>query len=299
MKKILLGMASIAALSAAVPAAAQYPNQYPSQYPNQYPGQNSMGYGFDVRIGHLETRLRAGVQQGTITPREARPLHMQLRALSRLERMYSLNGVSRQERADLQHRFRILRQQIRIADSGGYDRYDRDDRYSADDERYGRNARFDRDGDGWDDRDANRDGRRDVDSRYDSNRDGWDDRDRDRDGDWEDDRDDDRSDRRARIDGNRDGFDDRDVDRDGRWEDDRDEGRYRERDNRGLVEIDGAIGAGLRVGQRAPANLDAVPYAYRGQYRDGENAYYRSDGRSIFQIDARSRTVVRIYPMSR
>ena len=296
MKKILLGMASIAALSAAVPAAAQYPNQYPSQYP----GQNSMGYGFDVRIGHLETRLRAGVQQGTITPREARPLHMQLRALSRLERQYSLNGISRQERADLQHRFRILRQQIRVADSGGYDRYDRDDRYDADDERYGRDARFDRDGDGWDDRDANRDGRRDVDSRYDSNRDGWDDRDHDRDGRWEDDRDDDRSDRRARIDGNRDGFDDRDLDRDGRWEDDRDEGRDRSR-GRGLLDqvIDGSIGASLRVGQRAPATLDDVPDEYRGQFRDSDSAYYRTDGRSIFQIDARTRTVVRIYPMSR
>jgi len=287
-------MASIAALSAAVPAAAQYSNQ-------SYPNQNSMSYGFDARIGHLETRLRAGVQQGTITPREAGPLRLQLRALARLERQYSLNGLSRQERADLQQRFRSLRQQIRVADSGGYDRYDRDDRYSADDDRYGREARFDRDGDGWDDRDANRDGRWDVDSRYDSNRDGWDDRDRDRDGRWDDDVTERRSDLRDRIDANRDGFDDRDFDRDGRWDDDRDEGRYQPRDNRGLVErvIDGAMGGGLSVGQRASADLDAVPYEYRGQYRDSDSAYYRSDGRSIYQIDARAHAVVRVYPMSR
>ncbi len=294
MKKILLGVASIAALSAAVPAAAQYSRQY-------VPNQNSMNYGFDVRIGHLETRLRAGMQQGTITPREAQPLRIRLRELSRLERQYSLNGLNRQERADLQQRFRNLRQQIRVADSGGYDRYDRDDRYTADDERYGRDARFDRDGDGWDDRDGNRDGRWDVDSRYDSNRDGWDDRDRDRDGRWEDDLADDRSDRRDRIDANRDGFDDRDFDRDGRWDDDREDGRYQARDNRGLVEqmVDGVFGGGLRVGQRAWANLGAVPNQYRGQYRDNDSAYYRSDGRSIYQIDARAHTVVRIYPMSR
>lgn len=294
MKKILLGMASIAALSAAVPAAAQYPNQY-------YPGQSSMSYGFDVRIGHLETRLRAGIQQGTITPREARPLRLQLRELARLERQYSLNGLSRQERADLQQRFRYLRQQIRIADSGGYDRYDRDDRYSADDDRYSRDARFDRDGDGWDDRDANRDGRLDVDSRYDRDRDGWDDRDRDRDGRWDDDLADERPDRRDRIDVDRDGFDDRDFDRDGRWEDDRDEGRYEPRANRGPVErvIDGTIGGGLRIGQRASADLGAVAYEYRGQYRDSDSAYYRSDGRSIYQIDARTHRVVRVYPVSR
>jgi hypothetical protein len=269
MKKILLGMASIVTLSAAIPAAAQYPTRYPDQ--------NPMSYGFDVRIGHLETRLQAGVQQGTITLREARPLRLQLRELARLERLYSLNGLTRQERGDLQQRFRILRQQIRVADNGGYDRYDRDDRYSAADDRYGRDIRedrIDRNGDGWDDRDRDRDGRRDdgmADARSD------------------------------RIDANRDGFDDRDFDRDGRWEDDRDEARYQPRDNRGLVErmIDGTIGGGLRVGQRASADLSAVPYEYRGQYRDSGNSYYRSDGRAIYQIDARTHTVVRIYALNR
>jgi hypothetical protein len=42
-----------------------------------------------------------------------------------------------------------------------------------------------------------------------------------------------------------------------------------------------------------------VPYAYRSQYRDGERAYYRSDGRQIYQIDPRTQTVVRIYAMTR
>ena len=56
---------------------------------------------------------------------------------------------------------------------------------------------------------------------------------------------------------------------------------------------------GLRVGQRASANLGSVPYAYRSQYRDGDNVYYRSDDRNIYQIDARTQTVVRVYSMNR
>ncbi len=42
-----------------------------------------------------------------------------------------------------------------------------------------------------------------------------------------------------------------------------------------------------------------MPYAYRNQYRDGSGVYYRSDGRNIYQIDARTQTVARIYPMTR
>jgi hypothetical protein len=72
--------------------------------------------------------------------------------------------------------------------------------------------------------------------------------------------------------------------------------------NRGGVAgfVDSMVGAGcLRVGQRATANLGGVPYEYRGQYRDGGGVYYRSDGRSIYQIDARTNTVLSIYPIGR
>jgi hypothetical protein len=142
----------------------------------------------------------------------------------------------------------------------GDDRYDRDGRYSRGDDMYDRNN------DGWDDRDGNRDGRWDVDARNDSNRDGW---------------------------------DDRDYNRDGRW--DNDQG-YQPAADRGVVGqiLDRVTGnGGLRVGQRASADLGAVPYAYRSQYRDGSGAYYRSDGRQIYQIDPRTQTVVRVYAMSR
>jgi hypothetical protein len=67
--------------------------------------------------------------------------------------------------------------------------------------------------------------------------------------------------------------------------------------------IDSVLGRenchGLRVGSRATGNLYSVPSQYRYQYRDGNGVYYRSDGRAIYQIDARSNTVLRVYPMDR
>lgn len=56
---------------------------------------------------------------------------------------------------------------------------------------------------------------------------------------------------------------------------------------------------GLRVGQRATGDLYGVPYEYRNQYRDGNGIYYRSDGRMIYQIDARTNTVLRVYAQPR
>lgn len=264
MKKIIIALAATSALAVGMPAAAQ-----------------NAGGNIQLRIGQLQTQLQTGVQSGAISRNEAVPLRQQLRQLTRLERQYAQDGISGQERSALQHRINSLRQGIRLAARTGDSRYDRDDdRYDRDDDRYGRgddrygrgdgDGRWDRDNDGWDDRDGNRDGRWDVDSRNDSNRDGWDDRDRDR---------------------------------DGRWDDDDDDGRYgQQTDNRGILGqvIDRVTGnGGLRVGQQASANLGAVPSAYRGQYRDGNGAYYRSDGTRIYQIDARTHTIARIYAMNR
>ena len=54
---------------------------------------------------------------------------------------------------------------------------------------------------------------------------------------------------------------------------------------------------GLQVGQRVTGNLGAVPYEYRNQYRDGSGYYHRSDGRTIYRIDARTQTVIGVYPI--
>jgi hypothetical protein len=264
-KTIFIALAATSAVAAVAPASAQ-----PGYGGNGY-GGNGYGNGnVEVRADQLEMRLQAGIRSGAITRAEAMPLREQLRQLTRLETLYGRDGISGRERADLQQRINSLRQDIRMAERGADGRYGRDDeRYDRDDDRYSRgdvDSRYDRDNDGWDDRDGNRDGRWDVDSRYDSNRDGYDDRDRNRDGRW-----------------------------------DNDEG-YQETDGRGVVGqvIDRITGnGGLRVGQRVSSDLGGLPYAYRAQYRDSANVYYRSDGRQIYQIDARTQTVMRVYAMNR
>ena len=64
--------------------------------------------------------------------------------------------------------------------------------------------------------------------------------------------------------------------------------------------IEGVLGRNdncynLRVGARASGNLYSVPSQYRYRFRDGNGVYYRSDGRNIYQIDARTQTVLRVY----
>jgi hypothetical protein len=56
-------------------------------------------------------------------------------------------------------------------------------------------------------------------------------------------------------------------------------------------------GGGLQVGQRAPSGLYGVPYQHQAHFRDGNGVYYRSDGRQIYQIDARTHTVSQILPI--
>lgn len=116
MKKTLLLMTALAAIAAA-PAAAQYAPQG-----NAYARG---GVGLDHRIAQLETRLEAGIRAGTIDRREARRLRDELRTLNRLEARYSRDGLSREEHADLQRRIQALRRDIRTADRGSYDRYER------------------------------------------------------------------------------------------------------------------------------------------------------------------------------
>jgi len=276
MNKLIIALAATTALAAATPAAAQF-----------------AGGNLQVRIGDLQTQLQAGVRGGTITRAEAMPLRDQLRQLSDLERHYRQGGFTVQERSEIQSRIASLRQGIRIASTNADDRYDRRDR-----------------DDRWSDRDCPPGLERKENGCLPPGQVGRD----GRDGRWGDD------DRRGgTVDRNRDGYDDRDLNRDGRidsneWriagdgrydrDDDRDDDRYEDRDRRGGVGgvLDGLLGRDtLRVGQRvtASARLGSVPYEYRDQYRDGNGVYYRSDARSIYQIDARTDTVLRIYPLNR
>jgi hypothetical protein len=111
MKRPLFLVTAISALCAAAPGAAQ----------------NSWRHGldtrFDARISQLQARLDAGIRAGTIDRREAWSLRRQLNDLSRLEQRYSYGGFTAYERADLQRRIQSVRQDIRVADAGRWDRY--------------------------------------------------------------------------------------------------------------------------------------------------------------------------------
>jgi hypothetical protein len=288
MKKLWITMTALSALAVTTPAAAQ---------------SWGSGAAIQVRVNQLETRLDAGVRRGTIPRSQAPRLRSQAQQLRQLEARYRVGGISSRERADLQMRIDNLDSQIRYAERWGY--------------RYENRGWSDRNSDGWDDRDANRDGSWDVDRRYDRNDDGWDDRDTNRDGRWDNDqgyrdqsygRDGRLDDRSTDRDG--DGWDDRDRNRDGRLDydpsygpsydgGDYDQGRtgYYDRDDRSDNGLD--LGAALRVGVRAPAGLNAVPPEYRTRYRDGNGVYYRYDDGNIYQVDARTNVILRVYSLDR
>ena len=220
MTRIFLTMAAVSALGVGAPALSQSGNVNRST---------------DVRIDNLQTQIQSGVQAGTITRAEAQPLREQLRLLRQAERQYARDGLTSTERRDLQSRIKTLREQIRVAERNGTDRY-------------GASGYIDRDGDGWDDRDYDRDGRLDT---YDG------------------------------------------------------QGGPLEEvvcERRGGINgvIDSVLGredCALRVGQLATANLGGVPYEYRNAYRDGNGVYYRSDGRFIYQIDARTNIILRTFDL--
>jgi hypothetical protein len=66
------------------------------------------------REARLESRIEAGMQRGDLTRFEARQLRSELNALEALEARYSANGLSAWERADLDRRFDILSQRVRM-----------------------------------------------------------------------------------------------------------------------------------------------------------------------------------------
>ena len=115
MQKLLIALTAASAAIVAAPAAAQYGTQTSV---NAQAGMNIQN-----RIAQLETRLQAGIQSGAISRSEAVNLRTQLRALTRLERQYSRNGLTVQERQDLQQRLRTVRQQFRMADGGANGRW--------------------------------------------------------------------------------------------------------------------------------------------------------------------------------
>lgn len=142
MKRMILGVTLMAALAA--PAAAQYARGTDQDRSLDYRGRDGTNAEGDypARIEQLRVRVRTGVQNGTISRQEGASLRQQIRQLGLLESQYGSNGLTSEERADLQDEIRDVRQQLRVAEGGaatGRDRYAEGD-YS------GQSPQTDRDG---------------------------------------------------------------------------------------------------------------------------------------------------------
>ena len=277
MKRMFLTMAALSALAAAAPAAAQY-------------GYSRHDDGLlDRRIDQLDYRLEDGIRRGAISRDEAYGLRTQLWQIRRLEGQYGRNGFSSWELSDLDRRIRFLRDQLRGAEgpyygrSGGYD--ERGDSYDSDDRGYaapppGYDPQRD-DDPTHDDRGYRQDhdpgidmpGIQPFDPNDDPGFDAGDDR---------------GFDRPYPRGGDEDGAD-------GRL--DSGEGGYVPGDRPAPSDFDvpandddGTAGP-LRIGDPAPSDLGPVPSHLRGRYPDGSGVYYRYDGETIYQIDARTNMI--------
>lgn len=178
MKKLLFAAASLSALAAAAPAAAQYyPYSQPAPYGYNQPYGQAYGYNYNqqglvrsyiVRADQLRRQVERRDNRNRINEREARRLRAAAIDLQNRTRFYAQNGLSNQERYELDQRFASLQQAIvRESRDGrrGRDR-DRDGRWDRGDnwvdnnrngiddrqEGYGYGYQYDRDRDGRDDR---------------------------------------------------------------------------------------------------------------------------------------------------
>ncbi|MDP8914133.1 MAG: hypothetical protein M3N39_11225 [Pseudomonadota bacterium] len=93
--------------------------------------------GVQNRIANLEARYDAGLNAGVFTSAERSAISRQLTDLRRLERSYSSNGLTLTERRILQQRIRTLRDQLRAAGGPnwanryGWSDHDLDDGYAV------------------------------------------------------------------------------------------------------------------------------------------------------------------------
>ena len=123
MKRILLTMAAVPVMLAAAPLLAQ----------TRADAGMWNDTGISNRISQLGSRIQAGIRSGEINRVEARRIRPGFLALQRLHARYRVNGLSLFERNDLRARMQNLRQEIRLADRGSWDRYER---FAFDDDRF-------------------------------------------------------------------------------------------------------------------------------------------------------------------
>ena len=108
MKKLLLTVAAL--------PLALYAGQAAAQVNSNARG----GVTVQSRIANLESRYNAGMQAGVFSRSERDMLYRQIADLRALERSYSYDGLSENERRTLQQRIRLVRDQLRMAGSSDW-----------------------------------------------------------------------------------------------------------------------------------------------------------------------------------
>jgi hypothetical protein len=124
MKKVLATACAMAALTVAAPASAQ-----------GILGDLLGGvFGGSSRVGNYDERIRIAYQRGEISDTEARQLQQQYYELREREQYYRQDGLSRDERYDLQRRVSDFERRFEMARRDGdyrdRDRWDDRDRWS-------------------------------------------------------------------------------------------------------------------------------------------------------------------------
>jgi hypothetical protein len=109
MKRVILSLASVAALATALPAAAQ--------------GFGPMGWGHRFDDDRIQMRINQGVRDGSLTRYEARNLRAQLRDARAVERAYIRDGrINAREARDLDRRYAALNMRLRWERHDGQNR---------------------------------------------------------------------------------------------------------------------------------------------------------------------------------
>lgn len=111
MKKIILTLAAVSALTATASVASAQPGRDFGRPPIVAPG-----YGIDSRQAMIAQRIDTGVRNGTLNRREAARLKTELRDIDRLEAAFrrSRPGLTQVEIAQLNGRLDRLAAQVRI-----------------------------------------------------------------------------------------------------------------------------------------------------------------------------------------
>ena len=148
MKRLLSAAAAVAALGAATPASAQLGGIFERTVLNQ--GLRGLfGGGGSGRLEQLDDRIEQSLRRGEISRDQAQRLMDEYQQLRRLDRDFRQDGLSRDERYELDRRISEFERRIENARSGRDGGYDNDDRYDddrVDDDRYNDGRSYDRSG---------------------------------------------------------------------------------------------------------------------------------------------------------